>query len=629
MVVHNFGLGDSIDLANLAYSSGDTLSWNSSNNTLTINGATGESIRFGEGHSLSDFTLTAGPLGGTDIVYNDTPNYGGGALWGHVIMNSPGAEVIGGVNNNGVALITGASGAGQDYYDVNGHLVGLSGAPLNNFGGIGESLGSGINDGQEIVLTHEDTAGDLGAETYTGKFDSSTGLDDASGGTSAILTGPSQLDVSGQPSYEGQGLGINNAGVVVGEFQDLSGVAHGHWVIQNGVGDTPYEYGFIYNPSTHAYTGVDAGSSITSELPSGHYISGGLPANEVYDTVLTAINNEGVAVGYYVDSSDAQHAFVLNTNTGVFDVLSGLNASFNFSDSPTSVVATGINDDGVVVGYYAVTPTGAVGINPNGGANQSFVYQYDASTNSGGYLNTEFTVSGSDVSLLGINNNGMVTAEDGGDNLIVASVQPTVTIDAGGTLYVTAPDYNIINFAGGTGELVIDDGGGFHGTIENFTGTGASLSQSDAIDLVGYNYLDHQNWYEHPYSTGILTVVEGLHPTVDLAFQNSATTFAFTSDGNGGTLIFDPPTGRRTARRDRGRQRHGDLRRGHRQAAARRSVRLHRPHRGLHRHRCRTFRCGRSRRRRFQFGEFRRDLSCRDRRAVGDRRHQQRQHHLR
>ena len=64
LTVHNFGLGDSIDLTNLAYSSGETLSWNSSTNTLTIiDGGTSESIKFGEGHSVGDFALTADPLG--------------------------------------------------------------------------------------------------------------------------------------------------------------------------------------------------------------------------------------------------------------------------------------------------------------------------------------------------------------------------------------------------------------------------------------------------------------------------------------------------------------------------------------------------------------------------------------
>ncbi len=80
MTVHDFGLGDSIVLTNLAYSASATLSWNTSTNTLTVTSesSTSESIHFGESHSLSDFALTVDPLGtgGIDIAYNkliDTP----------------------------------------------------------------------------------------------------------------------------------------------------------------------------------------------------------------------------------------------------------------------------------------------------------------------------------------------------------------------------------------------------------------------------------------------------------------------------------------------------------------------------------------------------------------------------
>ena len=76
LTVHDFGLGDSIVLANLAYSAATTLSWNTSTNTLTVTSESGasESIHFAESHILSDFALTADPLGtgGIDIVYNNS-----------------------------------------------------------------------------------------------------------------------------------------------------------------------------------------------------------------------------------------------------------------------------------------------------------------------------------------------------------------------------------------------------------------------------------------------------------------------------------------------------------------------------------------------------------------------------
>ena len=146
MTVSNFGTGDSIDLTNLAYSASETLSWNSSTNTLTIiDGGTSESIKFGEGHGVGDFALAADPLGtgGTDIVYTNTSLNYASAVSDTVVPLSGLDHFMGGINNAGVAIVTSDT---QDYFFINGHLVALSGAPGNNTGGIGGFFASGIND---------------------------------------------------------------------------------------------------------------------------------------------------------------------------------------------------------------------------------------------------------------------------------------------------------------------------------------------------------------------------------------------------------------------------------------------------------------------------------------------------
>jgi hypothetical protein len=58
---------------------------------------------------------------------------------------------------------------------------------------------------------------------------------------------------------------------------------------------------------------------------------------------LLGINNDGKAVGFYVDAKGNSHAYELNQATGVFTAINVPGA--------VSTVATGINNDGAIVGY--------------------------------------------------------------------------------------------------------------------------------------------------------------------------------------------------------------------------------------------------------------------------------------
>jgi hypothetical protein len=537
MTVHNFGLGDSIDLTNLAWSSSVTKSWNSANDTLTIsNGSTSETIRFAEAHSLSDFAMTADPLGtgGIDIVYNNSSLSYGSATSSTVVPlsgNVP-TNVIGGINDAGVAIVTG--GDGSVHLVENGHVVSVAGAPTADHGGTGEYFASDINNSQEIVLTSflmsggQAQTGQDHPVTYQGAYDSTTNLNDATSTSRTDLSGPSQLfNQNGSPLYQGQGLGINNAGMVVGYFADDKALGkYQTFTLQSppGTPSNPFgavhEYGFIYNPNGGSYITVDAGNSDQiSGAFHGH-------ASNVAYTVLTGINDNGIAVGYYMDTSSIQHAFVFNSHTGAFTFFQ-TPGIFNFSGQSTSAMATAINDSDIVVGYYGLAQGSAGEPLAANNGDLGFVYDYDTNT----FLTTNFTLAGGgSLALTGINNNGQVTGEDGG-TLYVASLNPIVTIDDGGTLYQTTNTNETVNFAGPTGELVLS--AGFGGQITGFNG-------SDVIDLVGINYVEQANWHEHYYPTGVLSVSENSGGSYALNFLNYTGGFAFTSDGHGGTLITDP-----------------------------------------------------------------------------------------
>ena len=113
----------------------------------------------------------------------------------------------------------------------------------------------------------------------------------------------------------------------------------------------------------------------------------------------------------------------------------------------------------------------------------------------------------------------------------------SATIGTGATLELAAADSGSVTFSGSTGMLKIDHSSTFSGTIFNFTGNG-TLSGSDQIDLKDVNF----NSLHDSYANGTLTVTDGTD-TALLNFNGSyvLANFKFASDGNGGTIVYDPP----------------------------------------------------------------------------------------
>ena len=132
-----------------------------------------------------------------------------------------------------------------------------------------------------------------------------------------------------------------------------------------------------------------------------------------------------------------------------------------------------------------------------------------------------------------------VTPVSGGVD-IVDPPATTAAIANSATLDINAPSSETVTFNGGTGSLVLDQPSTFDGQISGFTGTASDPTHSDTIDLVGINY-DSAHFSEtYNTSSGVLTVSDG-STTTSLTFDNFNATFDFASDGNGGTLIYDPP----------------------------------------------------------------------------------------
>jgi hypothetical protein len=106
-------------------------------------------------------------------------------------------------------------------------------------------------------------------------------------------------------------------------------------------------------------------------------------------------------------------------------------------------------------------------------------------------------------------------------------------IGAAGMMEVAGVDSShTVTFEASTGALDLSAPGSFAGTIAGF-------SSADVIDL-----LDDPTVTSLSFSSGTLTVKDGGATVASLNFSGSYTTdsFAFGSDGNGGTYIVDPPS---------------------------------------------------------------------------------------
>jgi hypothetical protein len=93
--------------------------------------------------------------------------------------------------------------------------------------------------------------------------------------------------------------------------------------------------------------GVITGTPIAD--PSIPAVAGEPGATFVFSQIL-AVNDAGIAVGYYGDSTTSQHGFLYNTNTGKYTFLDDPAERFNHGVEVTQI--TGITDSGELTGFY-------------------------------------------------------------------------------------------------------------------------------------------------------------------------------------------------------------------------------------------------------------------------------------
>jgi probable HAF family extracellular repeat protein len=125
--------------------------------------------------------------------------------------------------------------------------------------------------------------------------------------------------------------GINNKGQVVGFYLGTDGQVHGFTANANG-------------SKAGSITGVAIADPTIPVVP-------GEPGATFVFSQILGINDKGIAVGYYGDSTTSQHGFLYNTHTGAYTFLDDPSEAFNNGVEVTQI--TGITNSGEISGFYS------------------------------------------------------------------------------------------------------------------------------------------------------------------------------------------------------------------------------------------------------------------------------------
>ena len=200
--------------------------------------------------------------------------------------------------------------------DGNGNAFTLSNGRLSTFipNGGTSATAFGINDNNQIVGQYTNSAGQT------------PGFVRLNGKTFLTINAP-----SGPNTVNAQG--INNRGQVVGFYVGTDGQVHGFMA---NVGNLK-----------HKTTSITGTAIADPTIPN---VAGEPGATFVFSQIL-GINDKGIAVGYYGDSTTSQHGFLYNTNTGKYTFLDDPSEAFNNGVEVTQI--TGITDSGEITGFYS------------------------------------------------------------------------------------------------------------------------------------------------------------------------------------------------------------------------------------------------------------------------------------
>lgn len=192
-----------------------------------------------------------------------------------------------------------------------------------------------------------------------------------------VAPNSTKLQTLSEPAGATSAFGINDAGTIVGQYTSSTGATPGFLLPHQGatrfiqinapsgpnvvnaqgvnnfglivgfyVGTDGNQHGFTAEVS-NAKNGVVTGTPVADpKIPS---VSGEPGATFVFSQIL-GVNDRGIAVGYYGDSTLSQHGFIYNTNTGQYTFIDDPSEAFSNGVEVTQI--TGIADSGEIAGFY-------------------------------------------------------------------------------------------------------------------------------------------------------------------------------------------------------------------------------------------------------------------------------------
>jgi len=124
--------------------------------------------------------------------------------------------------------------------------------------------------------------------------------------------------------------GVNNKGLIVGFYLGNDGQVHGFDAnIANASGGSLFGAA-IADPTIPSVPGEPGATFVFSQL--------------------LGVNDKGIAVGYYGDSTTSQHGYLYNITTGAYTFLDDPAAAFKNGVEVTQI--TGISNSGEIAGFY-------------------------------------------------------------------------------------------------------------------------------------------------------------------------------------------------------------------------------------------------------------------------------------
>jgi hypothetical protein len=236
------------------------------------------------------------------------------------------------INGSTLASVFGANSAGTVVGTDGANAFFMRGSTFEEIYGPsgGQAFAYGVNDHNTIVGRYEIPGAELGFI----RVNANTTI------TINAPPGPTFVFVNAQ--------GINNNGLVVGYYVGTDGQDHGFIASEHAA-----KHGTL--------TGIAVADPVIPAVP-------GEPGATFVSSQIIGINDHGIAVGYYGDSTGSQHGFLYNTRTGKYTFLDDPSEAFSGGVSPEPFLAnlsaassgdvevtqiTGITNSGEITGFYS------------------------------------------------------------------------------------------------------------------------------------------------------------------------------------------------------------------------------------------------------------------------------------